>query len=100
MTTIRVLRVVAKREGFRRAGLVFGSQPQDVPLTALTDVQRAAITRDPMLLATQVEVEVMDEDQTEVPPEGARETGDGDATDAGPSVTAATAKPAAGRKRK
>jgi len=58
MTTMTVLRVVAKREGFRRAGFVFGSQARDVPVDSLTDAQRAAIMRDPMLLTTEVEVEV------------------------------------------
>jgi len=65
MATIKVLRVAAKREGFRRAGLVFGSLARDVPVDALTDAQRAAIIGDPMLLATEIEVEVLVEDPAE-----------------------------------
>jgi len=92
MTTMTVLRVVAKREGFRRAGFVFGSQPQDVPLDLLTAAQRAAIERDPMLLATQVEVEI--EDQTEALTENPNpDAGATNAADPGASA-------ARGRKRK
>jgi len=97
MTTIRVLRVVAKREGFRRAALVFGSQPRDIPLDALTVAQRAAITRDPMLLATEVEVEIAD--QAEVLAD-ASNLGTGQASAIDPSAHAALKISAAGRKRK
>jgi len=93
MTTIRVLRVVAKREGFRRAALVFGSQPLDIPLDALTVAQRAAIERDPMLLATEVEVEIAD--QTEVL---ADDPNSGTVADAAAPNTGATHSPS--RKRK
>jgi len=99
MTTIRVLRVIARREGFRRAGLVFGSSPREVALDALTVAQRTAIEGDPMLLATEVEVAAAAGNQAEVPPEGADATGSDEAGEANPGV-AVGAVPRAGRKRK
>jgi len=95
MTTMTILRVVAKRDGFRRAGFVFGSQPRDVPLDALTDAQRTAIVRDPMLLATEVEIADHTEALADAPNLG---TGQASAID--PSAHAALKLPVAGRKRK
>jgi len=89
MTTIKVLRVVARREGFRRAGFVFGAQPRDVAPDALTPAQRAAIVRDPMLLVTEIDV-AKTEDLTESQPT--------DTDVAGTVVLPAAA--ASGRKRK
>lgn len=57
-TKTKVLRVVARRDGFRRAGIAFGAQPTDLPLGALTQAQIDAIKSDPMLVATEVEIEV------------------------------------------
>jgi len=98
MTTIRVLRVIARREGFRRAGLVFGASPREVAFDALTVAQRAAIEGDPMLLATEVEIAAAG-NQAEVPPEGADATGSDEAGEANPGI-AVGAVPRAGRKRK
>jgi len=93
------LRVAAKREGFRRAGLVFGEQSRDLPLTSLSDAQIVAILGDPMLLATQVEVKLMAEDQAGDSTDAAGQGGEVPGTaDSGAGVAGAV--PVTGRKRK
>jgi len=71
---IKVLRVTAKVDGFRRAGRAFGAQAQDIPIDALSAAQLAAIQHDRMLVAVELEVdapEVADESETPPPPAGA-----------------------------
>lgn len=46
-----ILRVIAKRDGFRRAGRTFGSEPVDIALSELSDKDYAALTTEPMLVA-------------------------------------------------
>jgi len=64
-----VLRVVARRDGFRRAGFVFGAQARDISLASLTDGARAAIEADAMLVATEVVVGVESEGSADAKPE-------------------------------
>lgn len=47
---VKVLRVVAKREGFRRAGMEFGAVPKNLPLDELSDHAHKAIKEDPALV--------------------------------------------------
>lgn len=54
---IKVLRVVARKESFRRAGHQFGAEPVDIPLDQLDKRQLAAIVADPELIATELEVD-------------------------------------------
>lgn len=56
--TTTVLRVKAKSGTFRRAGIQFGAEPQDLPLEALSEAARAAIVNEPMLVSETVDVPV------------------------------------------
>ncbi|MGB7480149.1 MAG: hypothetical protein WA924_07480 [Burkholderiaceae bacterium] len=56
--SIKVLRVASQREGFRRAGHVFGRVPTDIPLDQLTAAARKAIEGDQSLVAIETEIEV------------------------------------------
>lgn len=57
---IKVLRVVSRKDRFRRAGLEFGAYPKNVPLDTLSPEQLAAIKGDPNLVVVEAEV-VIDE---------------------------------------
>lgn len=52
------LRIKAKTRSFRRAGLTFGEQPVDVPLSELSKEQRAALKAEPMLVVEDIEITV------------------------------------------
>lgn len=54
--TVKVLRVIAKRQGFRRAGREFGKEPIDIVLTELSDEHIEQIKNEPMLSCTEVEI--------------------------------------------
>lgn len=54
---IKVLRVVARKESFRRAGHQFGAEPVVIPMDQLDKRQLAAIVADPELVATELEVD-------------------------------------------
>lgn len=72
--TIKVLRVVAKREGFRRCGRRFGGEAVDIPVSELkpgapakdgraaTPSELEMLTSDPGLVAVQAEIEVDEPD--------------------------------------
>jgi hypothetical protein len=62
-TTIRALRVVARRDSFRRAGRRFGAEPVEIPLTELKKGERELLTADPMLVCNEVDVTVDAADQ-------------------------------------
>lgn len=66
---IKVLRVVARTDSFRRAGYQFGADAVDIPMDELTDAQGKkrldAIMADPNLVANELEV---DADAVESPP--------------------------------
>lgn len=63
----KVLRVVARREGFRRAGFAFGAEPTDIPLDQLKKEQIAALKDEPQLLVTETEIEVPAADAADKP---------------------------------
>lgn len=64
MAKIKVLRVVARTESFRRAGFQFSADPKDIPMDTLSKQQLAAIVADRTLVATEIEVD--EEELTEV----------------------------------
>lgn len=51
------LRIVAKREGFRRAGHAFGSEPLTIPLSKLTPDEVEQLENDRMLVVVRVDIE-------------------------------------------
>lgn len=51
----KVLRIRAKRDGFRRAGMAHPATPTDHPLDALTADQVEALKAEPMLVVEEVE---------------------------------------------
>ena len=55
------LRVVAKREGFRRIGRRFGGDAQVIPLSELKKGEAEALRAEPMLVVTDTTVDVADE---------------------------------------
>lgn len=50
------LRILAKREGFRRAGYAFGAEPVVIPVADLSPAQIKSLRSEPMLLVTDAEV--------------------------------------------
>ncbi len=56
--TIKVLHVVAKREGFRRAGFAFGSERTRLVVDDLTPGQVKQLKEEPMLVVTEATEEV------------------------------------------
>lgn len=62
----RGLKVVSRREGFRRAGFVFSAEARTIPLSKLTPEQYEAITEEPQLVCQEVDIESPEpEDTTE-----------------------------------
>lgn len=57
MAKITALRVVSKKDSFRRAGFCFTAEPIDIPVTDLSKAQRAAIEDDSALVSYEIEVE-------------------------------------------
>lgn len=51
----KVLRITAKRDGFRRAGIAHPAQPTDHPLDSLSDDQVEALKAEPMLVVEEIE---------------------------------------------
>ncbi|WP_420996236.1 hypothetical protein ACKI2N_002540 [Cupriavidus sp. 30B13] len=58
---VKVLRVVSRKDRFRRAGHEFGTEPKDLPLDTLSAQQQAALKGDPNLVVVETEV-VIDDD--------------------------------------
>ena len=52
----RGLKVISAREGFRRAGHVFGREPVTVSLAALTPEQHQALLDEPALACVEVDL--------------------------------------------
>lgn len=48
--------VVARRDGFRRAGRAFGAEPVVIPLADLSDLQYHQLTTEPMLVTYLVDL--------------------------------------------
>lgn len=57
----KMLRIVAKREDFRRAGRIFGSTPVDIPLSSLTSRLLHELKHDPMLVCHEMNASTEDE---------------------------------------
>lgn len=55
---VKVLRVVARAPSFRRCGYVFGAEARHIPLSKLTDEQIAVLKKEPLLVATEDEIEM------------------------------------------
>ena len=55
---VAALRVVAKRDGFRRAGRRFGAEPTDIPMSELKKAEIEALKGDAGLVVHEVEIEV------------------------------------------
>ena len=97
----RVLRIVAKRNGFRRAGRAWSTEPRDVALDALSAEELAQLRAEPMLIVTEVEIAPPAGSQ----PAGERDGGTGAAEGAaslapGASGTGAETTPAAKKRKK
>lgn len=52
-----ILRITARRDGFRRAGRAWTVAPQDVPADTLSDDQLAALRAEPMLTVIEIPAE-------------------------------------------
>ncbi|MDP1681082.1 MAG: hypothetical protein Q8L39_04830 [Burkholderiales bacterium] len=55
--TVKVLRVIAKQQGFRRAGREFGTAATDIVLAELSDEHIQQLMSEPMLSCIEVEIE-------------------------------------------
>jgi len=53
---MEILRITARRDGFRRGGIAHPAQPVDHPVDSLTDDQIGAIVAEPMLVVERVTV--------------------------------------------
>ena len=51
----KLLRIVSKREGFRRAGMAHSEEPQFYPMDQFTKKQLEALMAEPMLLVDEVD---------------------------------------------
>lgn len=58
--TAKALSVQSSREGFRRAGRVWGKEATVVPLSELTEVQIDQIKKESVLTVTEVEIPVQE----------------------------------------
>ena len=54
--TVKILRVAAKHDGFRRAGYEFGREAKDISVTDLKKEQIEQIKNDPSLVCVEVDV--------------------------------------------
>lgn len=61
MAKLKVLRITAKRDGRRRAGIDHPASPVDHPLDAFTAEQIAQLKADDQLVVQEVEVDVPDD---------------------------------------
>lgn len=52
----QALRVVARRDSFRRAGYAFSAEPRTIPLAELTKEQINMLRNDPLLVVMDVEL--------------------------------------------
>lgn len=55
---IKVLAVAAKRNGYRRAGLLFGESAVNIPVSTLTQHQIKELSHDRMLAVREVELDI------------------------------------------
>lgn len=58
------LKIVARRDHFRRAGRAFGAEPETIPLTELTAEEVETLKTEPMLLVVEVDIEAPAAEET------------------------------------
>jgi len=54
---IKALKVISRRDSFRRAGFEFTGEAKTLPLDELTDDQVEALKTEPLLVVNEVEIE-------------------------------------------
>ncbi|WP_304308072.1 hypothetical protein [Pseudacidovorax intermedius] len=64
---VKVLRVVARAPSFRRCGFAFGAEARRIPLDDLSKEQVEALKSEPLLVATEEEIEVPAADAADKP---------------------------------
>ena len=62
---MKSLKIVSRKEGFRRAGFAFGAAPVSIDASALSEEQIAALKTDPMLIVVEQDVVTPDQDSAE-----------------------------------
>jgi hypothetical protein len=70
-----ILRITARRHGFRRAGLAHPAVPVDHPIGELTNEQIEALLAEPMLVVERVEIDEADPAIADTASGGTAETG-------------------------
>lgn len=60
MAKIAALRITARRDGFRRAGIDHPATPVDHPLASLSKAQIAQLKSEPALVVMEVEIDTPD----------------------------------------
>lgn len=64
MAKIAALRITARRDGFRRAGIDHPATPVDHPLTRFSKAQIAQLKNEPALVVVEVEIDEPDAPET------------------------------------
>ncbi len=64
----KILRITAKRAGFRRAGLAHSTAPTDHPISAFSSEQLAALRNEAMLTVIEIDVDDRDPGDESVSP--------------------------------
>lgn len=59
----KMIRVTAKREGFRRAGIAHPATPTTYPADRFSDKERSALEAEPMLVVEEVEAAEAETDE-------------------------------------
>jgi hypothetical protein len=77
---MKSLKVISRKDGFRRAGYVFGAVPVEIPLDVLSAEQIEALKAEPQLIVVetdvaQTEAEQQDPEETKGAPETGRKGG-------------------------
>lgn len=70
MAKIKIVRIVSKVDGRRRAGIAHPGTATDHPADAFTAAQLAQLNADPMLIVQELEVEVADDKDAKAPSGG------------------------------
>lgn len=52
----KALKIISSKQGFRRAGFVFGKEPVEIPLEDLTKEQITNLKNEPMLAVSEVSI--------------------------------------------
>lgn len=57
MAKVKIIRITARKDGFRRAGMAHSTTPTDHPADSITKEQLAALKAEPMLTVQELEVD-------------------------------------------